>query len=114
MVNLFVLEGRLAKDPEKFQSKNGLSIAKCSIAVQESKEVVHFLVFTCFGKTADIMLEWCKKGSLVSLTGKITRDSYTTKSGEKRTQLNLIANTVSLLAKAPETNPNGKVVKKYD
>jgi single-strand DNA-binding protein len=113
MVNLFVIEGRLAKDPEKFQSKNGKAIVKGSIAVQESKEVVHFLDFTCFGKTADIMIEWCKKGALVSLSGKITHDNYITKTGEKRFQLNLIANSVSLLAKAPEVKVGEKLEKKY-
>lgn len=100
MLNLFAIEGRFTQDPQQFTSKSGNLVVRCSIAVQESKEVVHFLDFTAFGKAAEIISKWCTKGSLVSVQGKLTKDSYTDKSGKKVTSISLIANSVSLLAKA--------------
>ena len=90
--NKVQLIGHLGMNPEVKTINNGNKFAKMSIATNESyknakgelvKETQwHNLV--AFGKTAEIIEKYLKKGSEVAVEGKLVSRSYTDKEGTKR------------------------------
>ena len=87
-MNKAILMGRLTKDPEISSSTSGTTIARFSIAVdrkfkREGEPEADFFTCTTFGKQADFVGKYLKKGTKVVITGRIQNDSYTNKDGQK-------------------------------
>ena len=90
-MNKCILVGRLTKDPETrvSQGDNGTTIARFSIAVNrrfKNKEGVYEADFpncVCYGKTAEFVDQYFKKGMAIGITGRLVTGSYTNKDGQK-------------------------------
>jgi single-strand DNA-binding protein len=90
--NSIRLIGNLGQNPEVKETANGKKLAKFSIATNESyrdengKEVKetmwHNLIV--WGKQADTVAKYLKKGSEVAIEGKLSNRNYTDKDGIKR------------------------------
>ncbi|MCP4988657.1 MAG: single-stranded DNA-binding protein [Colwellia sp.] len=86
-LNRVMLIGNLGKDPEITHSKNGNAIAKFSLATSdgmkdqngEVKTEWHRIV--AFGKTAEVIEKYVKKGSQLSVEGSLSYGSYENKDG---------------------------------
>ena len=86
------LIGNLGQDPEVKELNGGKKVAKFSLATNETyrnkagEKVTdtqwHNLV--AWGKTADIIGKYLKKGSEVAVEGKLLNRNYTDKEGVKR------------------------------
>lgn len=105
MTNNVVLIGRLTKDPEIYQSKDGGAIAKMNLAVDrgfgENKKT-NFIPVTAFGKNAEFCGNYLGKGRLVSVEGEISTGSYDKQDGTKVYTFEVIGKVDSLdKAKAP-------------
>ena len=104
--NKVQLIGNLGMDPE-IKVINENKLAKVSIATNESyknakgeliKETQwHNLI--AWGKTADIMDKYLKKGSEVAIEGKLINRNYTDKEGVKRYVTEIQVNEVLMLDK---------------
>ena len=113
-MNKWIGMGRLCKDPEISVSTSGTQIAKYSIAVdrkfkREGQPTADFFNCTSFGKQADFVEKYLKKGTKVVVTGSIQMDTYTTKTGEKKTSTNVMVEDVEFAEsksenKKPEDN----------
>lgn len=57
---------------------------------------------TAFGKTADVMAKYVKKGSLIFVSGKMKSRKYTGKDGTEKTSWKVIVNALQLLDPKPE------------
>ena len=99
MLNRVFLIGNLGRDPELKESKDTkfckLSVATSSY-VNNAKETEWHNV-TCFGKTAENVAQWTRKGSQVFVEGRIQSGEYTTKEGEKRKTYDIIAQNIRFL-----------------
>ncbi|MGB3946355.1 MAG: single-stranded DNA-binding protein [Bacteroidia bacterium] len=105
--NKVQLIGNLGMNPEVKVLDGGKKLAKMSIATNESyknakgelvKETQwHNLV--AWGKTADIIEKYLKKGSEVAIDGKLMSRTYTDKEGTKRYITEIQVNEVLLLDK---------------
>ena len=90
-MNKCILVGRLTKDPEvrASQGDNGTTITRFSIAVNrrfKNKEGVYEADFpncVCYGKTAEFVDQYFKKGMAIGITGRLVTGSYTNKDGQK-------------------------------
>lgn len=89
-MNLVIVSGRLAQDPKISESASGSKIARFSIASQRSyknKETgqydADFISCVAFGKTADFIEKFFKKGSGIEIQGTIVTGNYTNKDGQK-------------------------------
>lgn len=92
MRNKVTLIGNLGMDPEFKETEKGVKLAKVSIATNEVyknnqgeqvKETMwHNLI--AWGKTAEVMNKYLKKGSEVVVEGKLINRNYTDKSGTKK------------------------------
>lgn len=89
-MNKIILLGRLTKDPEVryTQGQNTMAIGKFSLAVnrkykRENEPEADFFNCTSFGKQAEFVEKYLKKGSKVLMSGRVQNDNYTNKEGQK-------------------------------
>jgi single-strand DNA-binding protein len=105
-VNKVFLLGRLGKDPEMRATQGGMTIASFTLATSDrakdaqgnwqDKTEWHNLV--AFQRTAEIVRDYCKKGSQVFVEGKIQTRSWDDKeSGQKKYRTEILVNELSLL-----------------
>ena len=81
--------GRLGRDPELKHAPSGDAVVNISIAVgkqwkdkntQEKQESTTWVPIVFWGKTAEIVGQYCKKGTLVQVSGEFTVRKYTDQS----------------------------------
>jgi single-strand DNA-binding protein len=98
--------GRLTRDMESVQTKEGKTIAKGSIAVSDrfDKDRTHFFNFTAFGKTAEIMIKYLSKGSQIGLTYSLSQNRWENKEGQKRSTIELIVNEFTFTGSKGESS----------
>jgi single-strand DNA-binding protein len=105
-VNKVFLLGRLGKDPEMRATTGGMTIASFTLATSDrqkdaqgnwqDKTEWHNLV--AFQRTAEIVRDYCKKGSQIFVEGKIQTRSWDDKeSGQKKYRTEILVNELSLL-----------------
>ncbi len=105
-VNKVILIGNMGKDPEIRYMPSGAAAANCSIATSESwkdkntgerqeKTEWHNLVF--FGRLAEIVGEYCKKGSKIYIEGRLQTRKWQDKSGNDRYTTEIVANEMQML-----------------
>ena len=90
-MNKVQLVGRLTRDPEirYSQGENATATARFSVAVNrrfknsEGNYDADFINCVAFGKSAEFVEEYFKKGMAIGLTGRIQTGSYTNKDGQK-------------------------------
>src|SRR3984893_12869573 len=109
-VNKVFLLGRLGKDPEMRATTGGMTIASFTLATSDrqkdpqgnwqDKTEWHNLV--AFQRTAEIVRDYCKKGSQIFVEGKIQTRSWDDKeSGQKKYRTEILVNELSLLDSRP-------------
>ena len=91
-MNKVILMGRLVRDPDirYSQGENAMAIARYTLAVdrrtkgnKEAEQTADFISCVTFGKTAEFVEKYLKKGTKVAVTGRIVTGSYTNKDGQK-------------------------------
>jgi len=91
-INKVILVGRLGKDPESKETKNGLG-ARFSVATSESYtskatgqkvENTEWHNIVVWGKLAEIAAMYLKKGSMVYLEGKLETQKYQDQTGQDK------------------------------
>ena len=91
-VNRVILIGNLGRDPEIRYTQGGEPIANFSLATSErwtgkdgqKQERTEWHRVEVFGKTAQVVRDYCSKGKQVYLEGSIRYDEWTDKDGNKR------------------------------
>lgn len=91
-LNKVLLIGRLGQDPEKKSTPSGKTVVKLSLATNEhytdrsgekrEKTEWHRLVF--WEKLANIVAEYCNKGSLIFIEGSLRNNEWQDKDGNKK------------------------------
>lgn len=94
-----ILIGHLCRDNDMKYAQSGMAILKNAIAVtkkSKDKEKTMFLDITVFGKTAETMNTYTKKGSAVLVEGELELEQWE-KDGVKRSKHSLNVNTVQFM-----------------
>lgn len=103
MLNQVILVGRLVRDPEVNETKNGNSVSKVTIAVPRSYKNVDgeyetdFIDCTLWKLMATNTKEYCKKGDIVGVKGRIETRKYE-KDGEMKYTTEVIAERITFLS----------------
>ena len=105
MRNKVTLIGNLGQNPEVKELNGGKKLAKFSLATNETyrnkagEKVTdtQWHNLTVWGKTADIVEKYLKKGSEVAVEGKLLNRNYTDKEGVKRYVTEIQVNDLVLL-----------------
>ncbi|HVY70493.1 MAG TPA: single-stranded DNA-binding protein [Verrucomicrobiae bacterium] len=104
--NKVILVGNLTRDPELRYTPKGTAIAKIGLAVNrvwrtetgEQKEEVTFVDVDVFGRTAENVGQYMRKGSPIMIEGRLRLDTWDDKqTGQKRSKLGVVAETVQFL-----------------
>lgn len=103
MLNQIVLVGRLVRDPEVRKAKNGSSYSYITLAIPRSYKNVNgeyetdFIDCTLWKLMATNTKEYCKKGDIVGVKGRLESRSYE-KDGETKYVTEVIAERVTFLS----------------
>lgn len=109
MLNQIILIGRLTKDPERRGQNSEKPVAVVRLAVdrdfkREGDPDTDFFSCTVFGNQAKFVLEFGKKGRLVSVVGRMQQHEWTDQqTGEKRMTYEVVGSDIKFLDKKPET-----------
>ena len=98
--NVCSLVGRLTRDPELSYIGEGTALCKFSIANNDKhkgKDNVSYFDITSFGKGAEIHKQYLRKGTQVSIVGKLRQNSFENKEGKKVSKIEIIASDVMFL-----------------
>jgi len=104
--NKVILVGNLTRDPELRYTPKGMAIAKIGLAVNrvwrneagETKEEVTFVDVDVFGRTAENVGQYMRKGRPILVEGRLRLDQWDDKqTGQKRSRLGVVAETVQFL-----------------
>ena len=103
--NKVIIAGNLTRDPELRFLPSGSAIASFDIAVNrkwtqdgEKKEEVTFVPITSFGKQAETIGQYLKKGNPILIEGRLRQESWTDKTTQqKRTKLSVVAESFTFL-----------------
>ena len=81
-INVVMLNGNIGKDLEIKQSQNGTSILRFSLAVKSNRKdengeyKTNWVSVLAFNKTAELIAQYCGKGSKISIRGSLECGSY--------------------------------------
>lgn len=114
-MNRVVFLGRLTRDPEirYTQGNNPITIASFDLAVnrrfkRDGEPEADFFSCSCFGKQAEFVEKYLKKGVKILCSGQVQNNNYTNKDGQKvyatRIVLDEIEFAESKSASSAETN----------
>jgi single-strand DNA-binding protein len=102
---IVVIAGNLTRDPEIRYLPSGSAIASFDLAVNrkwkdngETKEEVSFIPITAFGKQAETIGQYLKKGRPLLVHGRLRQENWTDKNTQqKRSKLSVVAESFSFL-----------------
>jgi single-strand DNA-binding protein len=104
--NKVILAGNLTRDPELRYTPKGTAVAKIGLAVNrtwktetgETREEVTFVDVDAFGRQAEVIAQYLKKGRPVLIEGRLRLDQWDDKqTGQKRSKLGVVLEGFSFL-----------------
>ena len=108
-INKAIVVGNLTRDPELKSLPSGSKVCSFSVATNrtwknpqgEKQEAVDYHNIACFGKQAEVVAQWMKKGSQIYVEGRMTTRSWDDKdSGKKMYRTEIIAENVQFGSKS--------------
>ena len=108
--NKVIFVGRLTGDPEiRFSGDGNTKISRFNLAIdrefkKDGEPDADFFGVTGFGKVADFIEKYLKKGMQILLDGRIQNETYTNKDGQKITIAKVYAEKIKFMEpkKEPE------------
>src|ERR1700759_4589095 len=114
--NKVILLGNLTRDPEVRYTPKGSAVCDLGLAVNraytlengEKREEVTYVDVVLWARLAEIAGEYLKKGRPVFIEGRLQLDTWDDKqSGQKRSKLRVIGETMQLLGSRPGGSGGG-------
>ena len=104
--NKVILIGNLTRDPELKYTPKGTAVAKIGLAVNrswksetgETREEVTFIDVDAFGRQAEVIGQYLKKGRPLMVEGRLKLDQWDDKTtGQKRSRLGVVLESFQFL-----------------
>src|SRR6267142_3980990 len=104
--NKVILAGNLTRDPEVRYTPKGMAIAKLGMAIKrtwkneagETKEEVTFVDVDAFGRTAEVISQYMKKGRPILIEGRLKLDQWEDKNTkQKQSKLKVVLESFSFI-----------------
>jgi|SRR5688572_13134121 single-strand DNA-binding protein len=104
--NKVILVGNLTRDPELRYTPKGTAVARLGLAVNrqwktdsgESREEVTFIDIDAFGRQAEVIGQYCKKGKPLMIEGRLKYDTWEDKqTNQKRSKLTVVLESFQFL-----------------
>jgi single-strand DNA-binding protein len=104
--NKVILAGNLTRDPALRYTPKGTAIAEIGLAINrkwksetgEAKEEVTFVDVAAYGRTAEVIGQYLKKGRPIMIEGRLKFDQWDDKqTGQKRSKLRVVCESFEFL-----------------
>ena len=107
-LNRVFLIGNLTREPELRYIPSGQAVASFSVAVNrvyndkagQKQKDTSFIRVIVWGRRAEVCGQFLTKGSPVFIEGRIQSRNWQTQDGQKRSTIEVVANTVQFLGKS--------------
>jgi len=105
MLNQIILVGRLVGDPEIKELENGKKVSNITLAIPRSYKnengeyATDFIKCSLWQMMAENTAEYCKKGDMIGVKGRVESRTYEDENG-KHTVQEVIAERVTFLSSA--------------
>ena len=101
-MNVVIISGRITKDVEVRYTPSQMAVTSFTLAVDRpvkkgEEKQADFIRCTVFGKQAEMLEKWARKGKRIAIEGRIQTGSYQNKNGEKVYTTDVIANRVEII-----------------
>ena len=105
-LNKVILVGNLTRDVELRYTPKGMAVASFGLAINrhwtneagEKKEEVTFVDCSAWGRTAENLAQYMKKGGAILIEGRLRLEQWDDKqTGQKRQKLSVVAEMIQLL-----------------
>jgi single-strand DNA-binding protein len=104
-LNKVFLMGNLTRDPELRYTPQGTAVGEFGLAINrqwkgpngEKKEEVCFVDCQAWARTAEVISEYCKKGSPLFVEGRLKLDSWEGKDGQKRSRMRVVVDNFQFI-----------------
>lgn len=103
-MNNVVLTGRLTADPTVKVTQSGMKVCTFTLAVNKDKDHTDFPQIVCFGKTAENLNIYQRKGSLIGVNGRLQTRTYDRQDGTKAYVTEVIAGVIEYLSSKSEND----------
>jgi len=115
MINKVILIGNLGADPETRTTSGGMAVTKLRIATTERQkdkdgnwgDHTEWHRVTCFGRTAENVQKFLKKGRQVYIEGKLRTTKYQNKEGQDQYSTEVICDTIQFLGSNRDQGAGG-------
>lgn len=105
-LNKFLGIGNLCADPELRQTGSGSAVCNLRLAINERRKVqgewvdhVEYVSIVAFGKTAENVNRYCRKGRQVYVEGRLQTRKWQDKNGADRWSTEIVADVVKFLGR---------------
>lgn len=98
-MNKVILCGRTCREWKTHKYGNGKTFVNNSLAISEGKDNTEFVSVTAFGKTAEVLYKYVKKGDMLLIEGSI-HTSVSEKDGKKTYYTTVVVFRAELLPNA--------------
>lgn len=107
MINNLTLVGRLTVDPELRKTEKGVSVVNFTLACKkrtQTRRTDRCRLYKCvtWGKNADNLVNYTKKGTMIGIVGYIQTRNYEDKDGKKIYVTEAVAETIQYLSSPKE------------
>lgn len=105
-MNKVELTGKITKDLEPKVTQSGLTVCSFTLAVDRRRDSngnkqADFISCTAWRKTAEVLAQYCHKGSKIGITGTLQTRSYDDQNGNKRTVMEVLVEELEFLDSKP-------------
>ena len=113
--NKVILLGRLTRDPQLSYLPSQTAVVDMGLATSRNwkgqdgqmKEEVCFIDCRMFGKRAEVVNKYFKKGSPIFVEGRLTFDSWQGQDGVKKSKLRVTVENFEFVGSAPNSGSGG-------
>ena len=113
MLNVITMVGRLTRDPELRMTNSGMQVGAFTIACDDSRKGPNgerqtvFIDCTLFGKQAETLVKFFKKGNLIGLSGRLSQRKYTNRDNVQVTKTEINVDRIEFVESAKERDGSG-------
>lgn len=108
MNNQFEFIGRITKDLTLGSYSDGKSVLDLPLAINYTKEDTLYITTRVFGKRADTINLYCKKGDLIGVRGFIRNNNWEDKEGNKHYDYQFVVSDLSFLQPKKKEQQNNE------
>ncbi len=120
MLNQFVGVGRLVAEPSVKETEDGKQVSNITIAVPRSYKNENgeydtdFVDVVLWNGIAENTAEYCHKGDIIGVKGRIQTSNYETEDGEKRKSTQIVAEKITFLSSSKDKKNDLETTKDDD